>query len=73
MDGPAGLRFSDVLYSPIVRGVAQGTYVEELRHFLAVVRGQETPVCSVAEGRAAVAAVLAAEESAASGVEVKIG
>lgn len=73
VDGPSGLPFRDVLYSPIVRGVAQGTYVEELRHFLAVVRSGETPVCSVAEGRAAVAAVLAAEESAASGVEVKIG
>ena len=72
IDGSGGLRFPDILYLPVVRGAAQGVYVEELRHFLAVARGDASPACSLAEGRAAVAVVLAAEESAASGREVKL-
>jgi predicted dehydrogenase len=72
IDTSAGLRFPDILYGPVIHGKAHGVYVEELRHFLDVVRRDVPPACSAAEGRAAVAAVLAAEESAASGAEVAI-
>jgi predicted dehydrogenase len=72
IDTSAGLQFPDILYAPLIRGTAQGVYVEELRHFLAVVRSGAAPACSLAEGRAAVAAVLAAEESAATGREVEV-
>jgi len=73
IDGAAGLKFPDVLYAPVVRGMVQGVYVEELRHFLDVVRDRVPPLCTLEEGRAAVMAVLAAEQSAASGAEVPIG
>ncbi len=73
IDTSAGLRFPDITYSPVIRGTAHGVYVEEIRHFLDVVRSQAAPICSVAEGRAAVAVVLAAEESAAAGAEVVVG
>lgn len=72
VDAKGGLRFPDILYGPVVRGVAQGVYVEELRHFLDVIRGRAEPLCGVAEARAAVAVLLAAEESAATGAEVAV-
>jgi len=72
IDRAGGLRFPDIVYGPVIRGHVQGVYVEELRHFLAVARGEVEPACAVAEGRAAVAAVLAAERSAESGREVPV-
>ncbi len=71
-DAAGGLQFPDILYGPVVRGLPQGVYVEELRHFLDVVAGRSEPGCTAAEGRAAVAAVLAAEQSAATGQEVAV-
>jgi predicted dehydrogenase len=71
-DAAGGLQFPDILYGPVVRGSPQGVYVEELRHFLDVVKGRAEPLCTAAEGRAAVAVVLAAEESAATGQEVAV-
>jgi UDP-N-acetylglucosamine 3-dehydrogenase len=72
IDRRGGLRFSDVTFLPTVRGHAQGVYVEELRHFVSMIGSDTQPVCTLAEARAAVAVVLAAEESAASGVEVTV-
>jgi UDP-N-acetylglucosamine 3-dehydrogenase len=73
IDTAAGLRFADVTYSPVIRGAAHGVYVEEIRHFVEVIRSGAPPQCSMAEGRAAVAVVLAAEQSVASGGEVAVG
>ena len=72
IDRAGGLQLPDILYAPVVRDQVQGVYVDELRHFLAVARGEVGPACTVAEGRAAVATVLAAEASAASGGEVEV-
>lgn len=72
IDREGGLRFPDIVYAPVIRGTMQGVYLEELRHFLAVVREGAPPVCTAAEARAAVAVVVAAEQSAASGAEVAV-
>jgi predicted dehydrogenase len=72
IDRRGGLRFSDVTFLPAVRGQVQGVYVEEHRHFLDMIRDGVAPVCTLAEARAAVAVVIAAEESAASGAEVTV-
>jgi predicted dehydrogenase len=72
VDRRGGLRFPDVTFLPSVRDQAQGVYVEEHRHFLDVVRGGAAPICTLAEARAAVAVVVAAEESASSGAEVTV-
>jgi predicted dehydrogenase len=72
LDTERGLRFLDVTYRPVLRGRSQGVYVEEMRHFLEVVRGA-APACTVAEARAAVAVVLAAEQSADTGEEIAVG
>jgi len=72
IDRRGGLRFPDVTFLPSVRDQAQGVYVEEHRHFLNIIRDGAAPVCTLAEARAAVAVVIAAEESAASGAEVTV-
>lgn len=40
-------------------------FLEEMRHFLACVRGEAEPICSLADGRAALEAVLSAKRSLA--------
>lgn len=72
MDRRGGLRFPDVTFLPTVRDHPQGVYVDELRHFVEMIQRDVPPVCTLAEARAAVAVVLAAEESAASGAEVTV-
>jgi predicted dehydrogenase len=72
VNGARGLQFADVVYFPVVRGEPQGVYVEEMRHFLDVARGEAKPLCNVEEARAAVAVVLAVEQSAQSGEEVQL-
>ena len=39
-DGVGGLRYSDVVYFPVLRGKPQGVYVEEMRHFIEIVRSR---------------------------------
>jgi len=73
LDAAGGLQFPDILYGPTVQGIPQGVYVDEVRHFVEVIRGEAEPRCTAADGRAAVAAVLAAEQSAVSGEEVRVG
>ncbi|APW36035.1 oxidoreductase [Rhodoferax koreense] len=48
-------------------------YAEQLRHFDAVIRGQEEPVCSGVDAMRSLQAVLAIHETAASGEAVQIG
>jgi predicted dehydrogenase len=72
IDRAGGAQWPDILYAPVIRGQVEGVYVNELRHFLDVVRQGTAPACSIAEGRAAVATLLAAEQSAASGAEVPV-
>ncbi len=72
LDRPGGLQFPDILYAPTIREAPQGVYVDELRHFLEVVRGRCDAACTAAEGRSAVAVVLAAEESVRTGAEVEV-
>ena len=72
IDRRGGLKFPDIMYAPVVHDQTRGVYVEEHRHFLDVVRGGASPICTAAEARAAVAVVLAAEESAATGAEVAV-
>lgn len=49
------------------------SYVEQWRHFARVVRGEEAPRASLADGRAALEIALAAVESAESGAFVRLG
>jgi predicted dehydrogenase len=72
IDRAGGLQLPDTLYAPTLHGQVQGVYVDELRHFLDVVCQGTAPACSVAEGRAAVATLLAAEQSAVSGEELTL-
>ena len=72
IDRRGGLRFPDPMYAPVIHGKTQGVYVEEHRHFLDVVQNGAQPICTIAEARAAVAVVLAAEESAATGAEMVV-
>jgi UDP-N-acetylglucosamine 3-dehydrogenase len=72
VDRAGGLQLPDILYAPEIRGQAQGVYVDELRHFLAVARGEAEPTCTLPEARAAVATVLAAEVSAETGEEAAV-
>ena len=48
-------------------------YAEQLRHFHAVIHGQEEPVCSGVDAMRSLRAILAIHEAAASGEMVKIG
>lgn len=48
------------------------SYVEQMRNFAAVIRGEEAPVVSGAEGARTLAATLAIKESAAGGAAVAV-
>lgn len=48
-------------------------YTEQLRHFAALVKGQEAPVCSALDGLRTLEATLAVTEAAASGQPVRLG
>jgi len=47
-------------------------YLDEMRHFLAVVRGEDQPVCSLNDGRMVQALVMAAYSSSRQGVLVRL-
>jgi predicted dehydrogenase len=47
-------------------------FLDEMRHFLAVARGEETPSCTLADGERVLRLALAALESSRSGVEIRL-
>jgi UDP-N-acetylglucosamine 3-dehydrogenase len=68
-----GWHSPDTTYWPLLHGVRAGALREELAYFAACVRdGRRPSVSTPEESRAAVAACLAAEKSAASGSVVKL-
>ena len=64
------LENDDVYYSPIVHERMRGAMSIEVDHFVQCVRGDAAPLCSAADGAAAVEISLAMERSAAAGEAV---
>jgi predicted dehydrogenase len=64
------LEHDDVHYSPIVPERMRGAMSSEVDHFVQCVRGDAAPLCSAADGAAAVDISLAMERSAAVGEAV---
>jgi predicted dehydrogenase len=62
----------DVYYSPIVHERMEGAMRSEVDHFVRCVRGDVEPLCSAADGAAAVEVSLAMERSADGGVVVAL-
>jgi predicted dehydrogenase len=48
-------------------------FIEEMKHFVAVVRKKEEPVCTLEDGKQALRLALAAHESNEKGTLVKLG
>jgi predicted dehydrogenase len=69
-DGPVD---ADVAWAPEVHGRLGGALAREVDHFVALARDGEEPVCTAADGAAAVRASLALEASAATGAPIHIG
>lgn len=67
-----GLTNDDVHYSPIVHDRMWGAMSIEVDHFVRCVRGDAEPLCSAADGAAAVDVSLAMERSAARGEAVVV-
>jgi len=61
------LENDDVHYSPIVHERMRGAMSIEVDHFVECVRGDAAPLCTAADGAAAVEISLAMERSAAGG------
>ena len=63
-------------FTPITRQELQqppnDPYIEQLRHFCAVIRGAETPLLDARDATASLRATLAVHQAAASGQEVRI-
>jgi len=62
--GGDGLLDTDVAYAPDVNGKLGGMLAREVDHFVDVAMGKVVPICSAADGAAAVRAALALETSA---------
>jgi predicted dehydrogenase len=71
--GGAGPVDADVAWAPEVHGRLGGALAREVDHFVALARDGESPVCTAADGAAAVRASLALEASAATGSPVDLG
>ena len=67
------LEADDVHYSPIVHDRMRGAMSIEVDHFIQCVRGDADPLCSSADGAAAVDVSLAMEQSADAGVVAALG
>lgn len=65
--GADGLIDTDVAYAPVVNGRVGGMLAREVDHFVAVAAGREKPICTAADGAAAVRASLALERAALAG------
>jgi predicted dehydrogenase len=70
--GADGLVDHDVYYSPEVNGLLYGAIGIEADHFVRVIRGEVEPVCTAADGAAAVRIAVAVEEAARRGEEVAV-
>jgi len=62
--GGDGLLDTDVAYAPDVNGKLGGMLAREVDHFVDVAMGKVAPICTAADGAAAVRAALALETSA---------
>jgi predicted dehydrogenase len=62
--GPSGPLDADVAWAPVVHGRLGGALAREVDHFVALARDGGEPVCTAADGAAAVRASLALERSA---------
>jgi predicted dehydrogenase len=62
--GGAGLEDTDVTYAPDFNGKLGGMLAREVDHFVDVATGRAAPICTAADGLAAVRASLALERSA---------
>jgi predicted dehydrogenase len=69
--GENGQSDVDAYYSPEVNGRIYGAVGIEADHFVRVTRGETDPVCSAADGAAAVRIALAMEEAANRGQAVR--
>jgi len=73
IQGKSGIDYPDTLYWPEMHGEATGALRTEMAYFAGcVARGERPAVVTPAEARAAVAAVAAAERSAATGKVVRV-
>ena len=73
IQGRSGIDSPDTLYWPEVHGEPTGALRTEIAYFVGcVARGEKPTVVTPAEARAAVAAVVAAEQSAATGKVIRL-
>jgi predicted dehydrogenase len=70
--GRDGQLDADVAWAPELHGRLGGALAREVDHFVAVARGEQTPLCTAADGAAAVRASLALEASAGIGSTIEI-
>jgi predicted dehydrogenase len=70
--GANGLVDSDVSYAPEVNGKLGGMLAREIDHFVDMAQGKVAPICTAADGAAAVRASLALDRSARERVSVTL-